>query len=67
MNSGEILKQWLAVINGHDVLALTALNGCRSCVCGLAGESGERRKIEGGWLAGIFRNVSGLPGFAETM
>ena len=25
MNCGEILKQWLAAINGHDVLALTAL------------------------------------------
>ena len=27
MNSAEILKQWLAAINGHDVSAVTALMG----------------------------------------
>lgn len=50
MNSAEILKQWLAAINGHDVLALRALMAADHVfVDSLGNRVDGARAIEAGW------------------
>lgn len=50
MNSAEILKQWLAAINGHDVTALTALMAADHVfVDSLGNRVNGARSMEAGW------------------
>ena len=50
MNCGEILKQWLAAINGHDVLALTALMAVDHVfVDSLGNRVNGAKSMEAGW------------------
>jgi ketosteroid isomerase-like protein len=50
MNSTEILKQWLAAINGHDVDALAALMAADHVFVDSLGNRVEgARSMEAGW------------------
>jgi ketosteroid isomerase-like protein len=50
MNSAEILKRWLAAINGHDVSALTALMATDHVfVDSLGNRVDGAKSVEAGW------------------
>lgn len=59
MSAGEILQQWLAAVNGHDVGALTSLMA-KDFV--FVDSLGNRVSGDDGRLAGLLRDVPGLLG-----
>ena len=54
MDSAEILKQWLAAVNGHDLSALAALMAADHVFVGSLGNQVDGPRSHGGWLAGYF-------------
>ena len=60
MNADEIFKQWMAAVNGHDVMALAALMAADfAFIDSLGNRVAAPNPMEAGWR-GYFRHVSGL-------
>ena len=59
MDSVEILSQWLAAINSHDVKVLTG--AADHVFVDSLGNRFVGASTHGGWLAELFPNVPGLP------